>query len=112
MIGLRERARRLREKMARAPDLCPNEAGWSDPNVAATVAALWQREIAGQSTSLRQVHLLAHIEQPAALGALRELEWQGMVAIEDDIHDALESRISVTDPMRARMQAGTAKDPA
>ena len=103
MSGLRARTRRLCEKVGllRAND---NVAPGPAIDRSAIVAhALYHRERDGQSTSLRQIHLISDIGQPEALRIVADLEEAGLVRVERDIHDALESRVELTERMRGRL---------
>jgi hypothetical protein len=112
MIGLRATAQRLCDRMANALQERASTAPWTDANAETIARALWRRESAGEATSLRQVHMVTGICQPAALRAVRELDRAGMIVIEDDLDDALESRIVMTDRLRVRLKAGITSDRA
>ena len=103
MFGIRASARRLRARIQNArTDTCAAEQ--SPTEHAAIVAhALYQRERADRTTTLRQLHQIVELTQIEAMHAIRELETGGMVTIADEIDDALESRVELTPAMHQRM---------
>lgn len=109
MLGIRASAKRLRETL-RVTSLPRANRDLSADNSALVAHAIYRREDAGQSTTLRQVHHIVGVGQPEALRLVRELEAEGMVVITDVIHDTWESKIELTDAMRDRLTRILAKD--
>lgn len=112
MFGLRATARRLRERLVAAQGDNRRGASAFDANSAVIMRALHRREAAGKSTTLRQLHLVAQLSQPEALRAIAELECEGRIVIEHDLHDALESPITLAPGMRSQASAKSRPDPA
>ncbi|MCK0128448.1 hypothetical protein [Erythrobacter sp. F6033] len=79
---------------------------------AAVVRAIYQRERAGVSTNLRQLHTLTEMPQTKALRAVSGLERSGFANIESNMHDALESVVTLNDEMRAALDRAIARDAA
>ena len=76
-------------------------------NAATIVYAIFLRERSGATTTLRQLHKITALSQTDALKAVSDLERAQMVLVDRDIHDALESELSLTRIMRAALeQAG------
>ena len=103
MLGLRASARRIRGLFTPADDSRTGVDHVPSEAAAIITQTVYKRELAGHSTSLRQIHRLAELSQPDALRIVGALEKQGMLSIEADLHDALESRIVLTRPTRDRI---------
>ena len=69
-------------------------------NAIAVARAVLARELIGEATSLRQLHLVTDLTQAAALRAAGELERSEMLSIARKDHDALDSKIALTPAMR------------
>jgi hypothetical protein len=61
-----------------------------------------QRELQGLSTSLRQLHRLLDVSQPAALRIAHLLSREGVLCIEEDLSDRLESTVRLSVETRKR----------
>ncbi|MBV7259930.1 hypothetical protein [Erythrobacter crassostreae] len=79
---------------------------------ATVVRAIFQRERAGTPTNLRQLHTITEISQTKALRAVSGLERSGFVHIEQNMHDALESTVTLNIDMRAALSRALARDAA
>lgn len=79
--------------------------GAYDAEVDLVARAIRDRELAGMTTTLRQLHEVCDLTQAAALKAVGELEQTGMLEIEYEMHDALDSKVILTDPMCTVMRA-------
>ncbi|MFL0356680.1 hypothetical protein ACI5KX_09370 [Erythrobacter sp. GH1-10] len=72
---------------------------------AATVAiVVHERASSGTSTTLRQLPQATGLPQRRALSAVAELERSGLIVIERDVHDALESAISLGREIREELE--------
>ncbi|MBV7267133.1 hypothetical protein [Erythrobacter ani] len=110
---------RIRKKSAR---LCKKVFGTRHVEVrgqsataahAATIAqAIRLRENEGLETTLRHLHLVTKLSQPHALRAAAELERSKMIVIERDLHDVLQSRLSLTGEMRENLDEIARRDAA
>lgn len=65
------------------------------------------RQSQGQTTCLRDLHMLLDIAQPHALQLARQLENAGTLIIEADPLDALASAITVTPPVASYLRLFT-----
>lgn len=104
MFGLRATAQRLRDRISDARDNDADSFASSNENAAMIAHAIYHRENAGQTTSLRQLHHIVEITQPQAIRTITDLEANGMVDIEQDIADALGSKVTLTRRMRERLE--------
>ncbi|MDJ0641374.1 MAG: hypothetical protein QNJ15_01025 [Erythrobacter sp.] len=68
--------------------------------------AISGRESEGLDTTLRQLHAIAPLTQPAALKAVAELESLGLVQIKENLHDKLDSQVTSTDKLRRNLERG------
>ena len=64
--------------------------------------AVRQRELQGLSTSLRQLHRVLDVSQPAALRIAHMLSREGVLCIEEDLSDRLESTVRLSSATRDR----------
>lgn len=71
-----------------------------------------QRDSEGLSTTLRQLHTIAPLAQSEALKAVSELENRGLVTVEQNLHDTLDSQVIPTDKMRRTFARGFRCDAA
>jgi DNA-binding MarR family transcriptional regulator len=112
MFGLRASAQRWRERLANVRE-ARTQGPVSQTEHAAMIAhAIYHREKAGRSTSLRQVHIIADINQPEAMRTINDLERDGMIVIEHNLFDALESQVALTEHMRTRLDTILRRDVA
>lgn len=111
MLGIRASAKRLRDSL-RVTNLSKASRQSTTDTSAMVAHAIYRRENAGQSTTLRQLHHIVAVGQPEALRLVRELEAKGMVVVTDVVHDALESRIELTEVTRHRLTRILDKDNA
>ncbi len=94
-------------KMLNARSTVQSESDRSQLVRAAMLAdAISVRESQGQTTSLRQLHTIAPLAQPEALKAVTELEKHGMIEIEHNLYDALDSQVTLTEKMRRNIERG------
>ena len=104
MFGLRASAQRLRERLTAARDADAACTPSSTEAAAMIAHAVYQRENASQTTTMRQLHQIVEMSQPEAIRTVRDLESAGMVEIAHDITDTLESRVMLTPRMRDRLE--------
>ncbi|QIQ86153.1 hypothetical protein [Erythrobacter sp.] len=64
--------------------------------------AIRQREVEGHATTLRQLHLVLGVSQPAALRLAHRLSREGVVRIEENMSDRFESTLRLTPETRDR----------
>ncbi len=72
--------------------------------MAQVTSAVHQRQLAGMTTTLRQLHTATALDQPAALNLVAELERAGIVIIDRNIGDAFESTITLSEEARQQLQ--------
>ncbi|MEM8726492.1 MAG: hypothetical protein AAGE86_13325 [Pseudomonadota bacterium] len=72
--------------------------------VALVTHAVHARELAGETTTLRQLHQVTNISQATALRVVYDLEDAGAFEIEPDEWDRFASRIALTKTMRDEME--------
>ena len=102
MLGLRASARKLRDLIDPA-GADRQDTSVSSETAAIVTQAIYHREMAGRSTSFRQLHHIVDLTQPEALKMVNQLRADGMVEIEQNVHDALESTITLTARTRDRL---------
>lgn len=72
--------------------------------------AIRLRELSGQRTTLRQLHIMLDIPQPTALRIAYLLEREGMVTINEDLNDRLESELRLTNEIKDRLHSVRGED--
>ena len=104
MFGLRSKAKQLR-KMFRFGRTAETETSEPLEGKALIAQTLFAREKAGQVTTLRQLHLITQISQPAALKLLADMERAGQVTVDEVIHDTFESTIELSQQTRKTLKS-------
>jgi DNA-binding MarR family transcriptional regulator len=77
--------------------------------MAQVTSAVHQRQLAGMTTTLRQLHTATELDQPVALNLVAELERAGIVIIDRNIGDAFESTITLSEEARRQLELATAQ---
>lgn len=73
-------------------------------HMAELVQVLRTRELAGSTTTLRQLHKVSDLTQPEALRVVAALEKAGLVVVEHDLADAFESLVTLDPKARRRLE--------
>ncbi|MEP2140188.1 MAG: hypothetical protein ABJP70_10610 [Erythrobacter sp.] len=97
----------LRPKKVVAPETSDKLSGH-----ALIAQTLFAREKAGQTTTLRQLHQITQITQPAALRILAYMQRTGEVTVEEVIHDTFESTIVLSKKKREILKLQRINDAA
>lgn len=103
MLGLGASARKLRERFDARRDNGDALFPAGGESAALIAHALYRREMNGVTTTLRQVHHLVDIGQPEALRIIKDFEGRGLILIEQDINDELESKVALSEALRQRL---------
>ncbi len=81
-------------------------------NALILAAAIYDREVAGITTTLRHLHKISDLTQSQALKVVSKLEQEGLVRIDDDTKDAFESVVTITPALRQQLTAEARKNAA
>lgn len=111
MLGLRAKARLMRDKL-RFGKQSVLESAEPLKGHALIAQTLFAREKAGQTTTLRQLHHITQIAQPAALKLLADMERAGDVTVDEALHDTFESTILLSKQARETLRSQPAADAA
>ena len=111
MLGLRSKAKRLRD-MLRSKKVVTPETSERLSGHAIIAQTLFAREKTGQTTTLRQLHHITQITQPAALRILAYMERTGEVTVQEVVHDSFESTIVLSDKKREALKSQIKRDAA
>ncbi len=103
MFRLRGKGAEMRKKLASFTRVKDASADPVSLCARAIMDALSAREQEGETTTLRQLHLVTDFSQREALKAVAALEELELVEVDRNLHDALESRIDLTEEMRKRL---------
>ena len=102
MLGIRASAKKLRDMIDPAQHGRVSDSARS-PSAAIITKAIYHRESAGDTTTLRQLHRIVELAQPEALQLINALQSEGVVDIHENVHDALESTVRLTESTRNQL---------
>ncbi|WP_157058257.1 hypothetical protein [Altererythrobacter epoxidivorans] len=81
-----------------------------DGAIGELITAVGNRQLAGESTSLRQLHKIMEIEQSQALRLASKLVEEGLAELSPAIHDRFESEITLKQPLLRAVRAENRTD--
>ena len=109
MIRLRNAKARICHRFSALRRKKPTAQNRLTIRMAQVTSAVHQRQLAGMTTTLRQLHTATELDQPVALNLVAELERAGIVVIDRNIGDAFESTITLSEEARRQLELATAQ---
>ena len=112
MFGMRARAASFYRRLSGEKTSPDGERDLLVADAILVARAIHARAVAGEATTLRQLHKITHLTQPEALRAVAELERADLLSIEHDVNDALESKVLLDEAMKASISQIARRDAA
>ena len=103
MLRLRNALKRVSRRLMNWAEEATEKTEELPVRMAQVTSAIHARELAGDTTSLRQLHKVTQLSQPEALSLVNQLEQAGIVVIEENLSDAFESKIHLSGKARLRL---------